>query len=91
MVRLTLIARVTDGLPLAEGLDTDKDPDIDAYKQQAKVRRLPGRTLALGALSTAARMAPDPLGSFRSAGSTPSCTPLPPRRRHCSSGYRPHP
>ncbi len=38
MVRLTLIARVSDGLPLAEGLDTDKDPDIDQYKAQAKVR-----------------------------------------------------
>ncbi|GBF94460.1 hypothetical protein Rsub_06994 [Raphidocelis subcapitata] len=36
MVRLTLIARASDGLPLAEGLDSDKDPEIDAYKQQAK-------------------------------------------------------
>uniref|UniRef100_A0A7S0N5R7 Longin domain-containing protein n=1 Tax=Pyramimonas obovata TaxID=1411642 RepID=A0A7S0N5R7_9CHLO len=36
MVKLTLIARVTDGLPLAEGLDTDKDPDLEHYKQQAK-------------------------------------------------------
>jgi vesicle transport protein SEC22 len=39
MVRLTLIARVRDGLPLAEGLDSDKDHDLDKYKQQAKVRR----------------------------------------------------
>jgi hypothetical protein len=39
MVRLTLIARASDGLPLAEGLDSDKDPEIDAYKQQAKVGR----------------------------------------------------
>lgn len=38
MVRLTLIARVSDGLPLAEGLDNDKDPEIDQYKSQAKVR-----------------------------------------------------
>ena len=37
MVRLTLIARVTDGLPLAEGLDSEKDPEIDQYKSQAKV------------------------------------------------------
>eukprot|EP00976_Prorocentrum_cordatum_P068954 1179348-Prorocentrum_minimum.AAC.2 len=36
MVKLTLIARVTDGLPLAEGLDTDKDTDLEYYKQQAK-------------------------------------------------------
>ena len=38
MVRLTLIARVSDGLPLAEGLDSDKDHELDGYKQQAKVR-----------------------------------------------------
>ena len=37
MVRLTLIARVHDGLPLAEGLDTDKEIEVDAYKSQAKV------------------------------------------------------
>ncbi|GLC45562.1 SNAP receptor [Pleodorina starrii] len=36
MVRLTLIARVQDGLPLAEGLDSEKDAEIDAYKSQAK-------------------------------------------------------
>eukprot|EP00877_Chromochloris_zofingiensis_P003142 jgi/Chrzof1/12829/Cz07g08290.t1 len=36
MVRLTLIARLADGLPLAEGLDSDKDPEIDQYKTQAK-------------------------------------------------------
>lgn len=36
MVRLTLIARASDGLPLAEGLDADKDPAVDAAKQQAK-------------------------------------------------------
>ena len=38
MVRLTLIARVTDGLPLAEGLESDKSSDVEQYKQQAKVR-----------------------------------------------------
>ena len=37
MVRLTLIARIQDGLPLAEGLDSEKDTDIDQYKAQAKV------------------------------------------------------
>ncbi|KAL6568321.1 SNAP receptor [Orobanche hederae] len=37
MVRLTMIARVTDGLPLAEGLDDGRDvQDSDFYKQQVK-------------------------------------------------------
>ncbi|CAN0877740.1 25.3 kDa vesicle transport protein [Linum grandiflorum] len=37
MVKLTMIARVTDGLPLAEGLDDGRDvKDIDLYKQQVK-------------------------------------------------------
>lgn len=40
MVKLTLIARVTDGLPLAEGLDTEKDPELDEYKHQAKVNAM---------------------------------------------------
>lgn len=39
MVKLTLIARVADGLPLAEGLDTDKSHELDQFKQQAKVSR----------------------------------------------------
>ncbi|KAJ0982573.1 hypothetical protein J5N97_010828 [Dioscorea zingiberensis] len=38
MVKLTLIARVTDGLPLAEGLDDGRDlKDAEFYKQQAKL------------------------------------------------------
>ncbi|KAK1285839.1 25.3 kDa vesicle transport protein [Acorus calamus] len=38
MVKLTMIARVTDGLPLAEGLDDGRDQkDADIYKQQAKM------------------------------------------------------
>jgi hypothetical protein len=38
MVRLTMIARVSDGLPLAEGLDRDEDPEMRQYdyKSQAK-------------------------------------------------------
>lgn len=37
MVKLTMIARVTDGLPLVEGLDDGRDvPDADFYKQQVK-------------------------------------------------------
>lgn len=37
MVKLTMIARVTDGLPLAEGLDDGRDQkDLEFYKQQAK-------------------------------------------------------
>ncbi|ONM28188.1 25.3 kDa vesicle transport protein [Zea mays] len=38
MVKLTMIARVTDGLPLSEGLDDSRDlKDADFYKQQAKL------------------------------------------------------
>uniref|UniRef100_A0A0D3FQ09 V-SNARE coiled-coil homology domain-containing protein n=1 Tax=Oryza barthii TaxID=65489 RepID=A0A0D3FQ09_9ORYZ len=38
MVKLTMVARVTDGLPLAEGLDDGRDQkDADFYKQQAKL------------------------------------------------------
>lgn len=37
MVRLTLLARITDGLPLAEGLDDDQNNDLDQFKMQAKV------------------------------------------------------
>ncbi|KAJ7567049.1 hypothetical protein O6H91_02G130200 [Diphasiastrum complanatum] len=37
MVKLTIMARVADGLPLAEGLDDGRDQkDLDFYKQQAK-------------------------------------------------------
>lgn len=37
MVKLTMIARVTDGLPLAEGLDDGRgEKDLGDYKQQAK-------------------------------------------------------
>lgn len=37
MVKLTMIARVTDGLPLAEGLDDGRDvQDAEMYKQQVK-------------------------------------------------------
>ena len=35
-MKLTMIARVLDGLPLAEGLDTDATLDLEYYKQQAK-------------------------------------------------------
>ncbi|EFJ19332.1 hypothetical protein SELMODRAFT_228494 [Selaginella moellendorffii] len=37
MVKLTVIARITDGLPLAEGMDTGlEEKELDFYKQQAK-------------------------------------------------------
>lgn len=37
MVKLTMIARVTDGLPLAEGLDDSRNlQDAEFYKQQIK-------------------------------------------------------
>ena len=41
MVKLTLIARVSDGLPLAEGLDSDKEQSLESYKQQAKASGSP--------------------------------------------------
>lgn len=37
MVKVTLLARVSDGLPLAESLDNEREHNLDAYKQQAKV------------------------------------------------------
>ncbi len=37
MVKLTLINRIRDSLPLAEGLDREKDAAMDTCKQQAKV------------------------------------------------------
>lgn len=37
MVKVTMIARVMDGLPLAEGLDDGRDvQDVEYYKQQIK-------------------------------------------------------
>jgi vesicle transport protein SEC22 len=36
MVRLTLVSRVADGLPLAEGLDAGKDAQLESCKAQAK-------------------------------------------------------
>ena len=36
MVKLTMLARVADGLPLAEGLDSDRQQDLEHSKQQAK-------------------------------------------------------
>ena len=36
MVRLTLVSRLSDGLPLAEGLDGGKDAQLESCKAQAK-------------------------------------------------------
>lgn len=36
MVRLTMIARASDGLPLAEGLDAARDPSAESLKAAAK-------------------------------------------------------
>lgn len=36
MVKLTLVYRLYDSLPLAESLDNDGDPDIDKMKRYAK-------------------------------------------------------
>lgn len=54
MVKLTLIARVSDGLPLAEGLDSDKDHELGSFKRQAKVRAAVART----------RIADEPVGKL---------------------------
>ena len=35
-MKLTMLARVADGLPLAEGLDSERQQDLEQYKQQAK-------------------------------------------------------
>ena len=44
MVRLTVLARLEDGLPLAEGVESDKElgNEIETLKPQAKV--LPAAT-----------------------------------------------
>lgn len=39
MVKLTTITRIRDALPLAEGLDADKEHELYSYKSQAKVCR----------------------------------------------------
>ena len=81
MVRLTLIARLSDGLPLAEGLDSEKDPEIDQYKVQAKVRRGTtslAMTYMLRTCCTGGAWGAGPKG--RSRGALPSfrgCTLLP--------------
>lgn len=42
MVRVTMIARLGDGLPLCEGTDVEKSNDLDVCKRQAKtlIRKL---------------------------------------------------
>ena len=37
MVKLTMIVRLFDGLPLCESLELDKIANMEMYKQQAKV------------------------------------------------------
>ena len=45
-----MIARVSDAMPLAEGLEVEKTADLDVYKGQAKAREAPTLCLlALGA------------------------------------------
>lgn len=60
MVRLTLIARMRDGLPLAEGLDADKEHEMYSYKSQAKVGGGGGGTAACvrGGLAVGRRCRP---------------------------------
>lgn len=69
MVRLTLIARSRDGLPLAEGLDADKEHEMYAYKSQAKVghnaHTAAARQLRAAKPPTVARIAPLQSQAFR--------------------------
>ena len=63
MVRLTLIARVADGLPLAEGLDSDNQQELDVCKSQAKASQNPQletRSRCSNALSISGHRASSP-------------------------------
>ncbi len=64
MVRLTLIARKHDGLPLSEGLDSDNHHDMEPYKQQAKVQLIQLHTVCYTLCATT-----QTLGSLLTAGS----------------------
>lgn len=77
MVRLTLVTRVADGLPLCESLDADASGEVEAYKQQAKVRRA---AAACGGGAGGAGAARAPQGA---AGALPPATAA---RRHGSAG-----
>lgn len=91
MVQLTLIARVSDGLPLAEGLDgSAKDGEIDAYKAQAKASRAAGLRRA----PCAAHCCLLSRGNLqRNPGPDPCGTAVPPARMHraCSRSFRSSP
>ena len=86
MVRLSLIARVRDGLPLAEGLDADKEHEMYSYKSQAKVGAGAGGLAVqlppAGGLQAAAAAAagPGPRGPWAALTGTPRPRP-PPRPR----------
>ena len=47
MVKLTTITRIRDALPLAEGLDADKEHELYSYKSQAKVCLLEKRLMVV--------------------------------------------
>ena len=95
MVKLTLIARSRDGLPLAEGLDADKEHEMYSYKSQAKVRGRrrqvvagcmphrapPGASLAHRPLAAAAPAPPQ--GLFKKIATSPT---RPPPRMSLESG-----
>ena len=52
MVKLTMIVRLRDGLPLCEGLELDKVANMETYKQQAKVSEVLLRLLVGDVLSS---------------------------------------
>lgn len=61
MVKLTMIVRLSDGLPLCEGLELDKIANMEMYKQQAKV------SASTGGAGFRARALPLPLPSLLSS------------------------
>lgn len=48
MVKLTMIVRLSDGLPLCEGLELDKIANMEMYKQQAKVSPMDSSPSSIG-------------------------------------------
>ena len=98
MVRLTLVTRVADGLPLCESLDADASGEVEAYKQQAKVSRRGLRRRRGGAGAARAPQgaagAPPPATAARRHGSAggsgpPALLRLPPQRQGRGRGAKP--
>ena len=92
MVRLTLVARTRDGLPLAEGLDADKEHEMYSYKSQAKVGRAGWARRALQRRRRPDSPPPPPPGG--STGSRPLSPPVHPQgifKKMAGSSSKPPP